>query len=481
MMHPLVQLDDYRWEIPTSFQAGMRVPGIIFANKTLVQAIVRDKAYEQVANTACLPGIVKAAYAMPDIHFGYGFPIGGVVATDVRSGVVSPGGVGFDINCGVRLIATRLQHDQIAPKIPALIDALYQAVPTGVGSEGALKLSPEEERAVLRKGARWVVERGMGSSDDLAHTEAGGGLDDADPDAVSAKAYERGRRQLGTVGSGNHFIELQYVDRIYDEAAAAALGLTEGLVTLMIHSGSRGLGHQVCTDYLAMMDRAMARYGIELPDRQLACVPIASPEGRAYLGAMRAAANFAWANRQCLMHQSEQTLLQALNASPRDVGFRLIYDVAHNIVKIEDHIVDGVSRRLAVHRKGATRAFPPHHPELPPDYQTIGQPVIIPGDMGRYSFLLTGTAHGMAEAFGSSCHGAGRMMSRSAALKATRGRAITDELKRQGVTVRGATMNTIREEVPEAYKDVAEVVDVVVHAGIGTIVARLKPMGVIKG
>jgi tRNA-splicing ligase RtcB len=480
-MHPLVQLDDYRWEIPTSFQAGMRVPGIIFASKALVEAIVRDKAYEQVANTACLPGIVKAAYAMPDIHFGYGFPIGGVVATDVRNGVVSPGGVGFDINCGVRLIATRLQHDQIAPKIPGLIDALYQAVPTGVGSAGSLKLSPEEERAVLRTGARWVVERGMGSSDDLAHTEAGGCLDDADPDAVSAKAYERGRRQLGTVGSGNHFIELQYVDRIYDEAAAATLGLTEGLVTLMIHSGSRGLGHQVCTDYLATMDRVMARYGIVLPDRQLACVPIASPEGQAYLGAMRAAANFAWANRQCLMHLSEQTLLQALNASPRDVGFRLIYDVAHNIVKIEDHIVDGVHRRLAVHRKGATRAFPPHHAELPPDYQTIGQPVIIPGDMGRYSFLLTGTAHGMAEAFGSSCHGAGRMMSRSAALKATRGRAITDELKRQGVTVRGATMNTIREEVPEAYKDVAEVVDVVAHAGIAAIVARLKPMGVIKG
>jgi tRNA-splicing ligase RtcB len=481
MMHPLVQLDDYRWEIPTSFQAGMRVPGIIFASKTLVEAIIRDKAYEQVANTACLPGIVKAAYAMPDIHFGYGFPIGGVVATDVRSGVVSPGGVGFDINCGVRLVATRLRREEIAPNVPALIDALYRAVPTGVGSEGALKLSSEEERTVLRRGARWVVERGMGTLDDLAHTEAGGCLADADPDAVSAKAYERGRRQLGTVGSGNHFIELQYVDRIYDEAIAAALGLTEGLVTLMIHSGSRGLGHQVCTDYLATMDRVMARYGIELPDRQLACVPIDSPEGRAYLGAMRAAANFAWANRQCLMHRSEEALLQALNASPRDTGFRLIYDVAHNIVKIEDHVVDGAPRRLAVHRKGATRAFPPHHPELPPDYQEIGQPVIIPGDMGRYSFLLTGTAHGMAEAFGSSCHGAGRMMSRSAALKATRGRAVTDELKRQGVTVRGATMNTVREEVPEAYKDVAEVVDVVACAGIAAIVARLKPMGVIKG
>ncbi|MBI3622267.1 MAG: RtcB family protein [Nitrospirae bacterium] len=480
-MHPLIQLDDYRWEIPTSFQAGMRVPGIIFASKTLVEAIIRDKAYEQVANTACLPGIVKAAYAMPDIHFGYGFPIGGVVATDVRSGVVSPGGVGFDINCGVRLVATRLRREEIAPKVPALIDALYRAVPTGVGSEGALKLSPEEERSVLRRGARWVVERGMGTADDLAHTEAGGCLADADPDAVSAKAYERGRRQLGTVGSGNHFIELQYVDRIYDETVAAVLGLTEGLVTLMIHSGSRGLGHQVCTDYLATMDRVMARYGIELPDRQLACVPIASPEGRAYLGAMRAAANFAWANRQCLMHRSEETLLQALNASPRDAGFRLIYDVAHNIVKIEDHVVDGQTRRLAVHRKGATRAFPPHHPELPPDYQEIGQPVIIPGDMGRYSFLLTGTAHGMAEAFGSSCHGAGRMMSRSAALKATRGRAVADELRRQGVTVRGATMNTVREEVPEAYKDVAEVVDVVAHAGIAAIVARLKPMGVIKG
>jgi tRNA-splicing ligase RtcB len=480
-MHPLVQLDDYRWEIPTTFQAGMRVPGIIFANKALVEAIVRDKAYEQVANTACLPGIVKAAYAMPDIHFGYGFPIGGVVATNLNDGVVSPGGVGFDINCGVRLIASRLTREEVTPHLPALIDALYRAVPTGVGSEGALRLSPKEERAVLHHGARWVVDQGMGSSDDLAHTEAGGCLDEADPDAVSAKAYERGRRQLGTVGSGNHFIELQYVDRIYDETAASVLGLSENTVTMMIHSGSRGLGHQVCTDYLATMDRVMNRYHISLPDRQLACVPIASPEGLAYLGAMRAAANFAWANRQCLMHHSEQILLRALNRSPKDTGFRLIYDVAHNIVKIEDHVVDGKRRCLAVHRKGATRAFPPHHPELPADYQTIGQPVIIPGDMGRYSFVLAGTTHGMTEAFGSSCHGAGRMLSRSAALKATRGRAVTDELKRQGVIVHGATMNTVREEVPEAYKDVAEVVDVVAHVGIAAIVARLKPMGVIKG
>jgi tRNA-splicing ligase RtcB len=481
MMHPLVQRDDYRWEIPTSFQSGMRVPGIIFANKALVEAIVRDKAYEQVANTACLPGIVKAAYAMPDIHFGYGFPIGGVVATDYHDGVVSPGGVGFDINCGVRLVSTRLTREEIAPHVPALIEAFYRAVPTGVGSEGALKLSPDEERAVLRTGAQWVVERGMGTRSDLVHTEAGGCLDEADPDAVSAKAYERGRRQLGTVGSGNHFIELQYVDRIYDAPAAETMGLTEGAVTLMIHSGSRGLGHQVCTDYLAMMDRVMSKYRISLPDRQLACVPIASPEGRAYLGAMRAAANFAWANRQCLMHWSEQALLRTLNRSPNELGLRLVYDVAHNIVKIEEHVIDGKPRRLAVHRKGATRAFPPHHPELPADYQTIGQPVIIPGDMGRYSFLLTGTAHGMQEAFGSSCHGAGRMMSRSAALKATRGRAVTEELKRQGVIVRGSTTNTVREEMPEAYKDVAEVVDVVAHAGIAAIVARLKPMGVIKG
>jgi tRNA-splicing ligase RtcB len=480
-MYPLIQRDDYRWEIPMSFQSGMRVPGIIFASKALVEAIVRDRAYEQVANTACLPGIVKAAYAMPDIHFGYGFPIGGVVATDLQEGVVSPGGVGFDINCGVRLIASRLRKEDVAPNVPALIDALYRSIPTGVGSEGALKLSPQEERDVLCKGARWVVDRGMGSPDDLAHTEAGGCLDGADPEAVSAKAYERGRRQLGTVGSGNHFIELQYVDQIHDAALAGAMGLDEGTVTLMIHSGSRGLGHQVCTDYLATMDRAMARYNILLPDRQLACVPITSTEGQAYLGAMRAAANYAWANRQCLMHWTEEALLKALNKSPHDTGFRLIYDVAHNIVKIEEHTVDGKRRRLAVHRKGATRAFPPHHPELPPVYQATGQPVIIPGDMGRYSFLLVGTAHGMDEAFGSSCHGAGRMMSRTAALKATRGRSVTAELKQQGVIVRGATMNTVREEMPEAYKDVAEVVDVVVHAGIARIVARLKPLGVIKG
>jgi tRNA-splicing ligase RtcB len=480
-MYPLIQRDDYRWEIPMSFQPGMRVPGIIFASKALVEAIVRDRAYEQVANTACLPGIVKAAYAMPDIHFGYGFPIGGVVATDLQEGVVSPGGVGFDINCGVRLIASRLRKEDVAPNVPALIDALYRSIPTGVGSEGALKLSPQEERDVLCKGARWVIDRGMGSPDDLAHTEAGGCLDGADPEAVSAKAYERGRRQLGTVGSGNHFIELQYVDQIHDAALAGAMGLDEGTVTLMIHSGSRGLGHQVCTDYLATMDRAMARYNISLPDRQLACVPITSTEGQAYLGAMRAAANYAWANRQCLMHWAEEALLKALNKSPRETGFRLIYDVAHNIVKIEEHTVDGKRRRLAVHRKGATRAFPPGHPELPAVYRETGQPVIIPGDMGRYSFLLVGTAHGMDEAFGSSCHGAGRMMSRTAALKATRGRSVTAELKQQGVVVRGATMNTVREEMPEAYKDVAEVVDVVVHAGIARIVARLKPLGVIKG
>lgn len=477
----LKKIDDYRWEIPMTYKSGMRVPGLIYASEELIKEIEKDRSFEQVANTACLPGIVGAAMAMPDIHFGYGFPIGGVVATDAKEGVISPGGVGFDINCGVRLATTHLRREEISTKMHSLVNTLYDEVPTGVGSEGILKLTPAEERELMLKGARWMVERGMGDAEDLAHTEAGGCLMGANPDKVSKHAFERGKKQAGTVGSGNHFVEIQYVDKIYHEAAAKVLGLSEGQVTVMIHSGSRGFGHQVCTDYLEVMNRAMHRYKIELPDRQLACAPIESPEGQDYLAAMCAAANYAWANRQCLMHLTEKAMLKALNLSARDLGFNLVYDVAHNIVKFEEYQIGGKKRLLAVHRKGATRAFPPHHPEVPADYQEIGQPVLIPGDMGRYSFILVGTPQAMKEAFGSSCHGAGRVMSRTAALKATRGRSVVRELEQQGIIVRGATQDTIREEMPEAYKDVAKVVEVVHQAGIASIVARLKPLGVIKG
>ncbi len=480
-LSPLRRLDDYRWEVPVDYKPGMRVPGIIYADEALIRDIVRDQSLEQVANTACLPGVVRAALAMPDMHFGYGFPIGGVVATDAEAGVISPGGVGFDINCGVRLITTQLEQDAINETIKPIINALYQHVPTGVGSQGSLRLTPQELRQVVVQGARWAVERGMGTPADLDHMEANGCLAGADPDTVGPKPYERGRRQLGTLGAGNHFAEIQYVETVYDEPGAAAFGLHAGQVTLMIHSGSRGFGHQVCTDYLGVMDRCVKQYGITLPDRQLCCAPITSPEGQDYLAAMRAAANYAWANRQCLMHWALEAIGQALALAPSQLGARLLYDVAHNIVKFEEHRIGGVSRRLAVHRKGATRAFPAGHPEVPAPYRAVGQPVIIPGDMGRCSYVLVGTPQAMAETFGTSCHGAGRRMSRSAALRATKGRSIVAELEAQGVIVRGATNDTIREEFPEAYKDVSQVAEVVHQAGIAKKVVRLKPLGVIKG
>lgn len=463
------------------YKAGMRVPGIIFADEGLIRDIEKDQSCEQVANVAFLPGILTASIAMPDMHFGYGFPIGGVAACDAQDGVISPGGVGFDINCGVRLAATSLHKEEVAGKIKDLITALYNHVPTGVGSEGPLKLSQEEEEAVVVKGARWAVERGMGTADDLSHTEAGGCLEGADPEKVSKKAYERGRRQLGTAGSGNHFIEVQYVDEVFDDTVAAVFGLQPGQVTVMIHSGSRGFGHQVCTDYLAIMDRAMKQYGYQLPDRQLCCVPITSREGQDYLGAMRAAANYAWTNRQCLMHWTEEAFLQALHISPKELGMRLLYDVAHNIVKFEEHVVEGKKRVVAVHRKGATRAFPPHHPEVPHAFREVGQPVLIPGDMGRCSYVLVGTEKAMEATFGTTCHGAGRQLSRTAALKVTKGRSITKELEEQGIIVMASSQDTVREEFPLAYKDVSQVVDVCHRAGISRKVARLRPLGVIKG
>ncbi len=477
------KIDNYRWEVPIGYRAGMRVPGIIYVDERLLEEIKTDESVEQVANAATLPGIIKASLAMPDIHAGYGLPIGGVVATDINAGgIISPGGVGYDINCGVRLLRSNLKREDIQPKIKDLIRALYNTVPTGVGSKGKVRLSRGmEEREVLIKGARWAIEAGFGSSSDLDRTESRGCIEGADPDVISEKAYERGRPQQGTLGSGNHFLEIQYVADIYDEKTASAFGLFKDQVTVMIHSGSRGFGHQVCTDYLVTMEQAIRKYSIDIPDRQLACAPYNTPEAQHYLAAMKAAANYAWANRQCLMFWTIEVLQRVLSISPRELGMRLVYDVAHNIVKIEEHVVDNKRIKLAVHRKGATRAFPPGHVELPPEYREVGQPVLIPGDMGRSSFVLVGTQRAMEETFGSTCHGAGRLLSRHQAIKAAKGRAIHRELEDMGIIVMAAGRETLKEEMPEAYKDVANVVNVVHNAGISTRVARMKPVGVVKG
>ena len=475
------QLDEYRWEIPEGTVEGMRVPGKIFADKKLIESIKKDNSAIQVANAATLPGIVKASMAMPDIHFGYGLPIGGVVATRLSDGVVSPGGTGYDINCGVRLLRSNLYEEDISKWLKPLVQNLFYKIPAGVGSRGKIRLSFRDEEQVVLKGAEWAVKQGYGEAADLDFTEANGCLKGADPGKVSQRAFERGRKQLGTLGSGNHFVEIQVVEEIFDREAAAAMGIEENQVTVMIHSGSRGFGHQVCTDYLEVMDKVMHRYGIKLPDRQLACAPFQSKEGQDYLAAMNAAANFAWANRQCLMGLTIQSFLEILRISPCDLGMSLVYDVAHNIIKVEDHTVDEKKIKLAVHRKGATRAFPPGHEELPEAYKKIGQPVIIPGDMGRNSYVLVGTENAMEESFGSTCHGAGRNLSRHAAKKRAKGRSIERELEDKGIIVKATGRTTLKEEMPEAYKDVTEVVNVVHNAGISKKVAKLRPIGVIKG
>jgi tRNA-splicing ligase RtcB len=464
----LERVGPYLWRIPKDASRGMRVPGLVVADDRLIESIKSDASLEQIANGATLPGIVKAAMAMPDIHQGYGLPVGGVVATDARSGVVSPGAIGFDINCGVRLLKTALGVDDIAARLEPLVDALYQAIPTGVGSKGSLTLDRDALDGVLAGGARWAVEKGYGVREDLGRIESDGCLPGAAPSSVSDHARERGKRQLGSLGSGNHFLEVQTVETVYDPRAAETLGLHEGAVTVMIHTGSRGLGHQVCTDYLEVTGKALRRYGITVPDRQLACAPVDSDEARAYLGAMRAAANFAFANRQVLSHWTREVFARTLGIAPGDLGMSPVYDVAHNIAKEEEHEVDGARRQLIVHRKGATRAFP-------------GQPVLVPGDMGRYSYLLMGTEVAMRETFGSTCHGAGRLMSRTAAVKAARGRRIGDELRQRGVLARATGRDALAEEMPEAYKDVQDVVAVVHRLGISTRVVRLRPLAVIKG
>ncbi|MBI4840432.1 MAG: RtcB family protein [candidate division NC10 bacterium] len=482
MAIPIERLDEYRWRIPPDAKPGMRAPAIIFADEKLMDQIRHDLSLEQAANSATLPGIVRAAYAMPDIHQGYGLPIGAVVATDPETGVVTPGGVGYDINCGVRLLRTELTRTEVLPRLKELVNGLFATIPTGVGTQGKVRLTRENARKPLEQGARWAVEQGLGEPEDLVTAEASGCIAGADPDAVSPRAYERGRAQLGTLGSGNHFLEVQVVEKIYDEQAADVLGLFPGQVTVLIHSGSRGFGHQVCTDYLASMERALKKYGIQLPDRQLACTPLRSEEASAYLGAMRAAANYAWTNRQCLTHWAREVFQQVFRKSPRDLGMWVVYDVAHNIAKLEEHEVDGKTMPLLVHRKGATRAFPPGHPELPERYRSIGQPVLVPGDMGRASFVLVGTDGAMRETFGSTCHGAGRVMSRAAAIRAAKGRAIERELEdTHGVYVRASGRDSLKEEMPEAYKNVQDVVTVCHNAGISRMVVKLKPIGCIKG
>jgi tRNA-splicing ligase RtcB len=477
--HNIRQIGPCLWEIPRA--GAMRVPARFVASERMLDDIFSDEAPQQAINVATLPGIVSASLAMPDMHWGYGFPIGGVAAFDVREGVISPGGVGYDINCGVRLMAADAKRTDLARRLRPLIEELFRRVPSGVGVPGPLTLGPKPLRRVAVGGARWAVEAGYGTGDDLACIEEAGCMGGAEPDRISPRAYERGRDQLGTLGSGNHFLEVGYVSEIYDERAAAAFGLVRDRVTVMLHTGSRGFGHQICDDYLGRMDAAVRKYGIVLPDRQLACAPVHSEEGQAYLGAMRGAVNYAFANRQIIAHRVREAFGTVLGASGAAAALHTVYEVAHNIAKLEQHEVDGRMRRLCVHRKGATRAFPPGHADLPAAARAIGQPVLVPGDMGRCSYVLTGTAGAMRDTFGSSCHGAGRRLSRTRALKAGRGRDLPAELAARGVFVQARNRRTLAEEMPEAYKDVSLVVDACAAAGISAKVAQLKPLGCVKG
>jgi tRNA-splicing ligase RtcB len=460
----------------------MRTDGIVYATEIMLDQIKKDESLEQVANVATLPGIAGPSLAMPDIHWGYGFPIGGVAAFGWEDGVVSPGGVGYDINCGVRLLRTDLTLDDVKDRLANLIDQLYVNIPAGVGGEGNLRVSEAELKQVMLKGAKWMVEHGMGWAEDLEVTEEQGAIPDADPEVVSKEAISRGRPQIGTLGSGNHFLEIQVVEEVYDESVAQAFGITgKGQITVMIHTGSRGFGHQVCEDSLRVMQKAVQRYNISLPDRQLACAPVTSPEGQQYLGAMRSAANFAWANRQAIAHWVRESFEKVMGAGAHKLGLRQVYDVAHNIAKIEEHQVDGKSRRLCVHRKGATRAFGPGDSRIPKQYREVGQPVIVPGDMGRYSFLLVGTERAMKETWGSTCHGAGRVMSRNEAIKKMPGKQVQEQLEKAGIMVKAKGRETLSEEASYAYKDVADVVETCQGAGISRLVAKMRPLGVVKG
>jgi len=479
---PLEQVDPCCWRIPKSYKQGMRVDGLIFANERLMDQLRKDQAPEQVANVAFLPGIQMASLAMPDIHWGYGFCIGGVCATDPdEGGVISPGGVGYDINCGVRLMRSNLFYRDVKGHLKNLVDKLFRNVPTGAGRTGKYEFRDKELNRLLAEGSQYLQSRELATAGDIENTEAHGRLDGADPDQVSDHAKMRGAEQCGTLGSGNHFLEVQVVDVVYDEDAAKVLGLEKDMVCVMIHSGSRGLGYQVCDDALTMLRKAPEKYGIDLPDRQLACAPVNSPEGQKYIAAMRAAANFAWCNRQLLMWQARETFAEIFGERWQSMQMNLVYDVCHNIAKFEEHDVGGTKKRVWVHRKGATRAFPPGHAEVPALYRKIGQPVIIPGDMGRASWVLVGQQGSMERSFGTTCHGAGRAMSRTAAVKHAAGRRIDKELAAKGVIARAQSHKGLAEEQPSAYKNVDDVVDVVHQAGLSRKVARMRPIGVIKG
>ena len=484
---PVVKIDEYRYEIPKSYRGksgklSMRTSGRVYVDERMLEQVRKDDSLEQVANVATLPGILGKSMAMPDIHWGYGFPIGGVAATDAEEGVISPGGVGFDINCGVRLVRTDLTIEDVdEDKIKQLVDRLFQNVPSGLGSKGKVRVSVKELNEVLERGARWAVENGYGWEEDLEVLEENGCLEHADSSVVSDRAKQRGLSQIGSLGAGNHFLEIQKVAEIYDENAAKAYGLKENQITVMIHTGSRGCGHQICSDHLRVLESAVKKYNIELPDRQLACAPVKSKEAIDYFNAMAAAANFAWCNRQMIVHWVRESFHQVLNASPEELGMHIVYDVCHNIAKLEEHEIEGKKRKVYVHRKGATRAFGPGRKEIPLKYRDVGQPVLIPGDMGTASYVLRGTKQAMEETFGSTCHGAGRVMSRHEATRKWRGEAIFNMLKQRGIYAHPASWKVMAEESPDAYKNIDDVIRITDGAGISKKVAKLLPLGVVKG
>jgi len=477
----LVQISETEWEIPTTIRHDMRVPVRLFATRELLEQIMDDKSLDQAVNAATLPGLVGHVIVMPDMHQGYGFPIGGVAATEYPRGVISPGAIGYDINCGVRLLASSIDFESTRGEMDTLATLLNKYCPSGVGKEGTIKVNVKELDHVLRDGSRWALKNGYATEADLARTEEMGSLEGADSSQVSERAKTRGREQVGSLGAGNHFIEVEVVDQIFNEEAANAMGLYQGCLTVQIHCGSRGLGHQVCTDYVQEFQSAVRKYGIDLPDRELVCAPMDSPEGIAYMSAMRAAANFAFANRQLLAHSARRAFEETFAQKTRNWHLHQVYDIAHNMGKIETHEIDGKQVKVCVHRKGATRAFGPGSPSLPPEYKKIGQPVIIPGSMGTASWVLVGTEDSMTRSFGSSCHGAGRVMSRSKAKKEVRGDTLRQELEERGIKVRAGSLPGLAEEAPSAYKDVDVVVETVSKAGIAKKVARLKPVAVIKG
>lgn len=482
LKYPLERVDKFTWKLPSSYKSSMLVDGIIYSNEILIQNITKDRSLDQLANVASLKGILSKAIAMPDVHEGYGFPIGGVAAIDIEEGVISPGGVGFDINCGVRMLRSDLRIKDVKPYMKDIVNLLFKNVPSGLGSRGKISLTESQLREVMIGGAKWALENGYGWGKDVEHCEENGAMENADPSKVSPIAKKRGFPQLGSLGSGNHFLEVQVVDRIFDERTAKVFDIEEeGQITVLIHTGSRGFGHQIASDYLKAMERAMRKYDIEVPDRELACVPFNSGEGQDYFNSMACAANFAWANRQMILHWVRESFEEVFKQSAEDLGLRQIYDVCHNIAKVEEHVIDGVKRKVVIHRKGATRAFPPGHPDIPPDYHDAGQPVLIPGTMETASYLLVGSEKGMELSFGSTAHGAGRLLSRKGAIKRYWGETVKKEMEKEGITVKAAKMKVLAEEAGGAYKDVDNVAKVSHEVGIGKYVAKMRPIGVVKG